>query len=779
MKKTLLTLCLTFLASGAFSQIIFSEDFNNSVGMPAGWTLINNDGLTPATNVAYVNNAWINRVDFILPSTTDSCAFSTSWYTPAGTSDDWMITPPIAVSAGATSVDLDWDAMAPDAAYLDGYQVWVSTGPPTVAGMTGGTMVFSTPAADNVWTMKNADLTAFAGSNIYVGFRNNSTDKFLLMIDSIYVTENAAASADVSMTADASEYTIVPLAQITPLGASGVINNVGTSDVTNAVMTVNVYDGAMANVYNASSTPTNILSGANAATSVAGYTPLVADLYTVEQIVSITEADVNNLNDTSYYQLFVSDSTYARDNGIITGSLGIGPNTPGTLGQQFAINAAADVTTISFWINNNAGTMTNQPVVMSVYDMVAGEPNAIVAQTTSLTILNAVDSLYTMPIATGPYNLVPGDYMFAVEEGDSNTVIGTTIALFTPLTTWVTFPTAPILPWANNEDYGFNVSYVIRPNFASCAATTASVTAGSCANYTAPSGAVYTATGVYTDVIPNACGADSVITINLTIGTTSTASVTASVCSSYTAPSGAVYTTTGLYADTIPNSCGGDSIISINLTVGANTTASVTVTECTLYTAPSGATYTATGVYTDVIPNACGGDSTITINLTVPVLNLSVTLAGATLTSGAGGTSTYQWIDCGTMTPVAGATSQAYTATVDGNYAVIVTTSGCTDTSACTAVLVGGLNDIAANGGLKIYPNPSNGDFTVNVIGITANAVNIEVIDFSGRVVGTRTFNNVQGQLAAEMNMNVEAGSYLVRISANGESTVQTIVISK
>ncbi|MFT5778767.1 MAG: hypothetical protein ACI837_001723 [Crocinitomicaceae bacterium] len=682
--KTLLTLSLALLTTGAFSQVIFSEDFNNSVGMPAGFTMINNDGLTPATNVAYVNDAWINRVDFVLPSLTDSCAFSTSWYTPAGTSDDWMITPIIAVSAGATTVALDWEAMAPDAAYLDGYEVWVSTGAPTIAGMTGGTMVFSTPAADNVWTAKNVDISAFAGSSIYVGFRNNSTDKFLLMVDSIYVTENAVAAPDAAMLAEVHEYTQVPLTQVTLIGASGTIDNVGTADVTNAVMTVNVYDGTMANVYTASSAPQNILLGANALATVAGYTPLVDDLYTVEQIVSITEADVDNNNDTSYYQVLVTPFTYARDDGNIANLLGVGVGATAVVGQNFELIAAETMSSVTFLIAPGAPSL-GDTVSVSIYDVVAGAPTTIIGQSVEYimtpadtTGAGALLTLNVSDLGFAPLALGVGTYFVGINEYNAmdNMAIGFSTDILTPNTAWISINGGA---FATSEALGFAGAYVIRPNFdSSCTPSVAAVTATSCGDYTAPSGAVFTTTGVHTDIIPNSCGADSVITITLTI----------------------------------------------------------------------------------------------------TPLDLGVTVAGNTITSDQGGAATYQWIDCATLTDVAGETSQSYTGTAAGSFAVVVTNGACSDTSACTSLTIG-LNELAANGQLEVYPNPSNGQFTINIKGITTDAMSIEVVDFSGRVVGSKTYNNVQGQLSAAMNVNVEAGSYLVRISANGESTVQTIVISK
>jgi len=51
----------------------------------------------------------------------------------------------------------------------------------------------------------------------------------------------------------------------------------------------------------------------------------------------------------------------------------------------------------------------------------------------------------------------------------------------------------------------------------SAGGTSSTIAETSCFTYTAPSGAVYDSTGMYTDIIPNSAGCDSVITINLTI----------------------------------------------------------------------------------------------------------------------------------------------------------------------------------------------------------------------------------------------------------------------
>ncbi|HTF04808.1 MAG TPA: LamG domain-containing protein, partial [Bacteroidia bacterium] len=122
--------------------------------------------------------------------------------------------------------------------------------------------------------------------------------------------------------------------------------------------------------------------------------------------------------------------------------------------------------------------------------------------------------------------------------------------------------------------------------------------------------------GAVTVSLSGACGTgmDTVLAFD---GTT-IASISPMSCSgTYVAPSGAVYSASGIYMDTIPNAVGCDSVITINATIGNNTTASLNTVSCGLYTAPSGATYSISGTYMDTIPNMSGCDSVLTINLFV------------------------------------------------------------------------------------------------------------------------------------------------------------------
>ncbi|MDB4324683.1 T9SS type A sorting domain-containing protein, partial [Crocinitomicaceae bacterium] len=144
--------------------------------------------------------------------------------------------------------------------------------------------------------------------------------------------------------------------------------------------------------------------------------------------------------------------------------------------------------------------------------------------------------------------------------------------------------------------------------------SSSSITEVACDTYISPSGMLYTTSGVYSDIIPNAAGCDSVITITLTINSSSSSTLNETVCSGYTL-NGTTYTSSGIYAQTFVNATGCDSTITLNLTVNANDTL-LTIASCNIYTL-NGITYSSSGTYTQVLTNTAGCDSTLTIDLTI------------------------------------------------------------------------------------------------------------------------------------------------------------------
>lgn len=188
---------------------IFQENWDGSGPGITAWTLINVDGLTPASGVSYVNAAWITRdrggatPNFGGPDG-NFAAMSTSWYSPAGTANDWLVSPTINLTA-APSAFLSWDAKAQDAEYPDGYSVKLApNGGNTVADFTVN--LYTTAGENPTWTTRSVNISAYIGQNVRIAFVNNSNDAYVLLVDNISVT---TAEVEIPVTYCASTYLFV------------------------------------------------------------------------------------------------------------------------------------------------------------------------------------------------------------------------------------------------------------------------------------------------------------------------------------------------------------------------------------------------------------------------------------------------------------------------------------------------------------------------------------------------------------------------------------------
>jgi hypothetical protein len=190
--KKLLLLFVVFTAFSfkANSQVVFSENFDGIGPGISGWTLYNEDGLTPNAGVSTITDAWVNSLEEF----NNHVAKSTSWYSAVGTSNDYLVSPGIAIPATGSSV-LYWDARAYDSTYRDSYNVYVSSTGNTVADFvtplfTQGDGTTGTSGENTTWTRRSIDLSNFAGQTVYIAFQNFSTDMFLLSLDNIMVVNN-------------------------------------------------------------------------------------------------------------------------------------------------------------------------------------------------------------------------------------------------------------------------------------------------------------------------------------------------------------------------------------------------------------------------------------------------------------------------------------------------------------------------------------------------------------------------------------------------------------
>ncbi len=229
-------------------------------------------------------------------------------------------------------------------------------------------------------------------------------------------------------------------------------------------------------------------------------------------------------------------------------------------------------------------------------------------------------------------------------------------------------------------------------------------------------------------------------------------------CDSFTWSNGVTYTAPNNSAtQTLVSATGCDSIVNLFLTLNVSSFFTANQSACDAFTWPlNGATYTSSGTYTFEETNAGGCPQITTLNLTIDDIDASTTLSGVTLTANATGAD-YQWINCNNNTPVPNQTSQTFTPTASGNYAVIVSENGCEETSDCVSVIVSGVDEIV-NSSIDIYPNPSNDAVTITS---SSNIEKIELMNALGQVV--QVFESLHINKYS-FQLPKESGAYFVRI---------------
>lgn len=205
-------------------------------------------------------------------------------------------------------------------------------------------------------------------------------------------------------------------------------------------------------------------------------------------------------------------------------------------------------------------------------------------------------------------------------------------------------------------------------------------------------------------------------------------------------------------------------------------TSTEVITACGSYTWIDGVTYTASNdSATFALTTSSGCDSVVTLDLTINVVSdLSTTINGATITAN-NDSATYQWLDCdNNFAPISGATAKSFTATTNGNYAVELTENGCVDTSACVNINNVDLNELDFSETFQLYPNPTNGTFTIE-FNSTQDHIEMVIVDAVGRELVRENHDRVS---RIQSSLNYSAGMYLI-ILTNQDNEQSFVRVAK
>lgn len=181
-------------------------------------------------------------------------------------------------------------------------------------------------------------------------------------------------------------------------------------------------------------------------------------------------------------------------------------------------------------------------------------------------------------------------------------------------------------------------------------------------------------------------------------------------------------------------------------------------------------TYSETGEYIDILTTDEGCDSIVYSYVYVSdPINVDVVIDGFTLEAQSL-TGEFQWIICDPFTIISDANDPVYEVSENGNYAVIVSTDGCSDTSDCILINTIGINTNETPTLFTVYPNPSTGNFNIQLP--LNQEGDLLIYNAIGEVVYSK--NNALNQVSIDLSSKAN-GIYFVKF--NTSQTVYTTTI--
>ena len=154
-------------------------------------------------------------------------------------------------------------------------------------------------------------------------------------------------------------------------------------------------------------------------------------------------------------------------------------------------------------------------------------------------------------------------------------------------------------------------------------------------------------------------------------------------------------------------------------------------------------------------------------------MDLTTSTNGISIEANNSNASSYVWLDCAdNFTVINGQTSQSYTPSNSGHYAVQIIENDCIDTSDCVSIHAVEIINNSFIQSLSLYPNPTDGTFTID-LGENNEPGLIIITDLSGRIISSKKYNTNQF-----LNLRIEepAGSYILYISSeNKEARIKLI----
>jgi hypothetical protein len=491
--------------------------------------------------------------------------------------------------------------------------------------------------------------------------------------------------------------------------------------------------------------------------------PNGANTYTIQGANAVVSPSVN----TTYTVIGTNTITGCRSQSFATSNLTVNPNptvsisgASGICTGQNASLTANGAPNYTWSTGSNSASIITTPTANTTYTLTGSTPQGCSSFTTQLVTVQlslSVSIAGPTTVCYGePANISGlGGVTYTWNTGATSSTIAPT------LTTTTTFSLIGASGTCSNTasttiSVTPNPTVTITGTNAICAGGSTSLTVNGATTYTWSSGSTSasvvfspSATSVYSVVGSYSTGClntliDSVIVYNLPVVSISGPSVV----------------------------CLGDSISLV--ANGANTYVwnNNATTTTIVITPTTTSTYSALGTDT----NGCVGLSEIDSIFVNPVPIISIASTATTICVGEGvtltanGANTYTWtggINTNSIA-VSPSVSTTYSASGSGTNSCVGRNTLQIIVSECTNIKA-----IASKTAIKVYPNPNNGEFTIELTNI--NNSNITITNVLGQIIKSQ-----KGELMNQINLNaIEKGIYFINVMENNQSVYRSSVIKE
>jgi PKD repeat protein len=186
-----------------------------------------------------------------------------------------------------------------------------------------------------------------------------------------------------------------------------------------------------------------------------------------------------------------------------------------------------------------------------------------------------------------------------------------------------------------------------------------------------------------------------------------------------------------------------------------------------------------------IVTNSSGSD-TVTVPGVVtiqplPVANFAVGINGATVTftNLTANVTSVLWDFGDGITSTAGNPSHTYT--TSGTYTVKLTVTNNCGTNTVERniqVTIVGVENLANEWNVQVYPNPGNGNFTLSASGLSADEMQVQVYNTLGQLAGRTVLPVVNGNIYNAVNYSyLPSGVYTLQLKVGKKTAVKKLII--